>query len=921
MESENLKKFIGQAETHLPLIRGAVLVCSREGNLGGELETALHYTREVKNAAAAGEFIEIVEAAALLEIEIAAAVGTREPLSDAQTRVLLDNLAGVEELIAKFQFSAGEFSMNFDGFVEESFMNLAAARAAEASGETTTEAEEFGFEGFEIDAEMLEIFAEEAEDLLRNINSQLEILQAAPADREALLEIRRAAHTLKGSAGIVGLKSLSMLAHRVEDLLDYLSDKGIEANRMIFELLQSSSDCLSALAAGESSPPIIKKIETVYGRFDAVLQSLADGSFALDAAPTVQPTVSAEEPKTDSQPAANPKSVVRVSLEKLDELVRLVGDLVISRSIFEQRLADFERQVGEMQRAVGRLTRSTGKLETDFEANMLHTPNSGFRIPHSSFTAHPSPFNFDALEFDRYTEFHQTTRELLETATDMSAVGLELDKIRGNLDLLFGSQSRLIEEMHDKMLHLRMIKFGALAPRLQRTLRVTCEEEGKQADLILEGEQTEVDSQILDLLVEPLLHLLRNSVAHGIEAPDTRRLLGKPEKGKIHVRMHSEGTHVIMTVTDDGRGLSAIALREKAVRNGFISAEEAALMTDEEAFSLGFLPGVTTAEEISQTAGRGVGMNIIKTSVQRGQGSITISSEPQKGATFTIRMPMALAITRGLLVKTGGQTFTFPLKLVKKVGEITAEALVELGESPTLSLDGTDYKIANLGTLLNLRDMVINKEIISLLLIEAADAPCALMVDEILRAEEIVIKPLPAPLQNFQHLIGAAILGDGTVAPVLDLLDLLKNQHQKPPTSAKNNFFQPESALQSPLLKVMIVDDSPSVRHITSKLIKNAGWEAIIAKDGLEALETLQASDTLPDVVLTDVEMPRMDGYELLAAIRNQVTLQTLPVVMITSRASQKHQQKAVELGVSEYLTKPFDDSILIDKIKVLANC
>lgn len=927
MESETLKNFISEAEIYLPMIRNAILLCSQEGNFGGELETALRYSQVMAESSASIGLDEIEKASLLLEEEIKLVINIREPLSDQQTRNLLDKLAQIEELFVTLQFSDEDFSMNFDGFVEESFSHLGFDAAEMVAPEEVEIIEEDSLEGFEIDAEMLEIFAEEADDLLRNINSHLEVLQSAPDNRESLLEIRRNAHTLKGSAGIVGLKPLSSLAHRVEDLLDYLSEKEIEANRTIFELLQTSSDCLSAIAAGENSPQLSKKVEAVYKNFAEVLQSLEAGTFAEETTEIPVP----EMPATaENQPLANPKPVIRVAVEKLDEIVRLVGDLVISRSVFERRLTDFERQVSELQRSVNRLTRSTGKLETDFEANMLQTPNARFQRTNLNSSFHnQTSSNFDSLEFDRYTEFHQTTRELLETATDMSAVSLELDKIRGSLDLLFGNQSRLIEEMHDKMLHLRMIKFGSLASRLQRTLRVTCDEENKQAELFIEGEQTEVDSQILDLLVEPLLHLLRNAVAHGIESPDTRRLLGKPEKGKIYIKMQSEGTHVILSISDDGRGLSAIALREKAVRNGFISAEEAAQMSDEDAFSLGFLPGVSTAEEISQTAGRGVGMNIIKTSVQRGQGSVAISSEPQKGATFTIRMPMALAITRGLLIKSGGQNYAFPLKLVKKVGEISAEELVNLGAAEKIRIDETDYKLANLGSLLSLPDLVTKKEMISLLLIEASESPCALMVDEILRAEEIVIKPLPAPLQNYPHLIGASILGDGSIVPVLDLLNILKNQSRKPKSPKKSataaeQSVEPEkpalTEIQSLPLRVMIVDDSPSVRHITSKLIKNAGMEVILAKDGLEALEELQASDTLPDVVLTDVEMPRMDGYELLAAIRNQVTLQTLPVVMITSRASEKHQQKAVELGVSEYLTKPFDDSVLIDKIKVLTN-
>lgn len=932
MESETLQNFINKAETYLPMIRNGILVCNQEGNSGSELATSLRYAQAIKGAAAAVGLDEISRAGAKIEQDLKNTVGTTESLSDLQTRNLLDNLAHLESLLARLQFEADDFSLSLDGFIDESFINL--GFDSPENEDFSEPIEENEFEGFEIDEEMLEIFAMEAEDLLRNINSQLEVLKSAPNNRDSLLEIRRNAHTLKGSAGIVGLKPLSGLAHRVEDLLDYLSEKNIEGNQKIFELLQTSTDCLSALSNGENSAQLTSRIELLYRDFEETLQSLENGTFHTRKKETrkvVKPHFEKidEQSEAENQTAANPKSIVRVSLEKLDELVRLVGDLVISRSVFEQRLAEFERQINELHHSTNRLIRSTGKLETDFEASMLGVSGFGF-----SPSVIRSPQSFDTLEFDRYTEFHQTTRELLETTGDTSAINTELDKLRSNFELLFGNQSHLIEEMHDKLLRLRMVKFGSLSARLQRTVRVTCEQEMKQADLFIEGEQTEVDTQILDLLVEPLLHLLRNAVAHGIESPDTRRLLGKPEKGKIFLRLQSEGTHVILTATDDGRGISAVALREKAIKNGFISQDEADKMSDEEAFSLGFLPGLTTAEGVSQTSGRGVGMNIIKTSISRGQGTISIASEPQKGTTFTIQMPMALAITRGLLVKASGQTFAFPLKLVKKVSEISVQEFENLADKLSFKMDGVDYKISNLGTLLSLPPSNFRKEFIPLLLLETLETPYALMVDEIVRAEEIVIKPLAAPLQNYPNLLGATILGDGNVVAVLDLIYLLKNQVQNAKFGIQDqenneneglgfeiNLQDIETEAVSKTLTAMIVDDSPSVRHITSKLIKNAGWEVILAKDGLEALETLQAAETLPDIVLTDVEMPRMDGYEFLASLKNSETFQNIPVIMITSRASEKHRQKALELGVSEYLTKPFDDSVLIETIKILANC
>lgn len=982
METQTLNIFVAEAQTYTPMIRNGVLVCSQEGNLGGELETALLYTQVIKDAAAAVGLTDVARTGEHLSDEFKKVLGKSTPLTGAETRALLDQLAQLEAQLAKMQLGDDEFSDKLEGFVDQQFKNHGwESPVIEPS--ISPETHDSAGLGFEIDDEMLEIFAEEAEELLRSMGEHLDLLRAEPDKRESLLEIRRNAHTLKGSAGIVGIQPLSDLAHRVEDLLDYLADNEIAGNRKVFELLNASTDCLSSLAHGDKSAQLADRIGLIYKEYDSTLQALNDGTFGKDEAPappaaeTAIPKPTAPPMEAATAPAPEPnqitaggKSVVRVSLDKLDELVRLVGDLVISRSVFEQRLVEFERQVNELQHTTGRLMRATGKLETDFEASMLEAPGSNFGVAGiPSARNNGSNAKFDSLELDRYTDFHQTVRELLETASDSLSINTELETLQSNLGLLFDNQSALIEEMHDKLLRLRMVKFGALTSRLQRTVRVTCEQEQKEAELVIEGGETEVDNQIVDLLIEPLLHLLRNSVAHGIEAPSTRRLLGKPETGRIHLKLHSEGTHIIMSVSDDGRGISAVALREKAVRNGFISQAEADQMSDADAFSLGFLPGISTAESISQTAGRGVGMNIVKQSVLRGQGTIAIASEPQKGTTFTIRMPMALAITRGLLVKTSGRTFTFPLKLVKQVTEITAQEYAKLPDRNLIALGGTAYSVANLGALLKLPQLEVKRDYVPLILLETLDSPCALTVDEILRAEEIVIKPLTAPLQNYANLLGACIVGDGNVVPVLDLIQLLKHHFPVPKpqflqleTPPMPKFVQPVMPPPADILEipepvaivepdvyaenepapvevaatpmriyddepyeddppattVMIVDDSPSVRHITSKLIKNVGWEVILAKDGLEALEALQSAEKMPEIILSDVEMPRMDGYELLTAIRETESLRHLPVIMITSRASVKHQERAYELGVTDYLTKPFDDTVLIERIKEL---
>ncbi len=977
MDSAVSLDFLTQAESFLPTIRGGILVCAQEGNSYGALNASLRQVGSIKAAAAKLNLSEIVNSTENLEKNLSTVIEAKQNLDDEQSRRILDQLTGLEILLAQMRFAIDDSTISVADFVEESFDNLWLSQKTPAlpappvliseTRESTAAAEE----EFEIDEEMLEIFSLEAEELVQSIGDNLKILDEAPNDREALLEIRRNAHTLKGSAGIVGLNQLSKVAHRVEDMLDYVADNDIEANEKIFALLLTATDCFSALANNEKSPNLEQKINRLYEEFDETLHALKNQG----AGDSTASEFSAPEPQIVNQTfegAANEtlttneddaaenltaphlnsqRSIVRVSLEKLDDLVKIVGGLVVSRSVFEQRLTELEQQIGEIHNSTRRLQQSTNKLETNFEANMLNvqSPKSigspyltgiASSVRRSLLVSQTSPVitdanAFDTLELDRYTDFHQTMRELIETTSDTSAINAELDNLHANLEQLFGNQRRLIEDMQDKILRLRLVTFGALSVRLRRTIRVACDEENKLAELFIEGENLEVDTHILDSLIEPLLHLLRNAVAHGIEPPETRRLLGKPETGKITVRARSEGTHIILKICDDGRGIFADGLKEKALRNGLISQTAADRMSDEEAFSLIFLPGLTTTGKISQISGRGVGMNIVKQSIERQQGTISIDSETHQGTTFTLRLPMALAVTRVLLIKTNEQTFAFPLKIIKQAIEVSATDLQIAGEKNRLSVGSANYAPVYLSELLNLpAPNFTSDETVPVLLLETLEKPCALIVGEIVKSEEIVIKPLGSPLQNIAELLGATILGDGGIVPVLDLIHLLERKlsNAEAKTTGKASKASERTAKSSKAasiarptvdapptaLNVLIVDDSPSVRHLTSNIIKNAGWNAIVAKDGLEALGILQDLREMPDIILSDVEMPRMDGYEFLASLKRQENLQKIPVVMITSRANQKHRQKAFDLGVSEYLIKPFDDAKLIETIKNL---
>lgn len=928
MDAELLQGFIAEAESYLPEICEDVAAFLEDTTQAEKLKSAQGRVATIKGAAAMMGLEEVGAIGGELEKLLETILGKKKAPTEKQMANLAEKVSLFEASLKIVSENIGEVSAEQEAFDFSQFENQ----------EEQSAAIEESFEDFEIDAEMLEVFAMEAEDHLQNIGTNLTVLEKNPNDREALLEIRRSSHTLKGSAGIVGLKKLSSLAHRMEDLLDFLADNEIESNVKVFELLLASTDCLEALTKGQDSPVLNQIISELYPRFDELLAALnqtpaeplsavsasepiveKDTTSQVETAPLASTLDLEESAETVENPIkpASPRQVIRVSLDRLDHLVKLVSEMVITRSIFEQRILELEQQIQELNHTTGRLRRSTSKLEVDFEASTLGSKSHGFSQYSFAAKGVAKSFinrdfdEFDTLEFDQYTEFHQTTRELIEAASDTSAIHNDLDNVVGNLDLLFDSQRNLIEEMQDNLLRLRMVPLNSLAARLNRTIRVTANEEGKKVELVIENENVEIDTQILDSFVDPLIHILRNAVAHGIEPPETRQLLGKSPKGTITFKAYSEGTHIVFVVSDDGRGINVQSIKDKAVYLGFVSPEEAEKLTDEEAFSLVFLPGLSTAGEINEISGRGVGMNVVKSSISRKQGDIFITSEPQKGTTFTVRLPMSLAVTRVILVKADDQIFALPLKLIKQVIEVSAEELEVISRERVFKRNDTIYKFHHFNEILQLpvTPNWMNTRV-SLLLLETPGKPCALMIDHLIKPEEVVIKPLGNLLRGLPDIIGATILGDGSVVPILDLVNLLKKKapkHKKPKeTKVKAN------------VNVLIVDDSPSVRQVNSTLVKNAGWRPISARDGVEALEIIQAFRELPDVILTDVEMPKMDGYELLAALKRNEKLRGIPVIMITSRSGDKHRRKAYDLGVSDYITKPYEELVLIRKIKRL---
>jgi chemosensory pili system protein ChpA (sensor histidine kinase/response regulator) len=613
---------------------------------------------------------------------------------------------------------------------------------------------------------------------------------------------------------------------------------------------------------------------------------------------------------------------IRVSIHRLDEIVRLVGELVINRSVFEQHLTYLLHQVEELHLSIDRLQRTSSTIETQYEVSALLGGHSMISTTtgtglHRAGADWSGITEFDELEFDRYSDFHLMSRDLTETSADIGALGTEFRELLSEFDSYLTRQSRLTSDIQDKLMHFRMIPLSTLSTRLHRAIRVTAKQRNKEASLVIEGEEVQFDKTMLDELNEALLHILRNAVDHGIEAPEHRLAIGKSRQGIIRLCAYREGTQIVVQINDDGAGLNSERIRVKALENGLVTESEVMSWSDEKLYTLIFYPGFSTAQQVSEVSGRGVGMDIVHEIVTKLKGRINIQSTPGSGVTLTIRLPVTLALTQVLLVEVNHQIFAIPLADVLQVCYIGPEQVETVSDVQVISINQKITPIFWLAETLNLvAAQLTNEDRVPLIVMQIGNQQIAFIVDHLLGGREVVVKSLGMHLNHIYGFIGATLMGDGTIVLILNPNELIQEQDQR---VAKHHIRKSTQRNKiSEVYEILIVDDSFSVRRVVANLVKKAGWEPILAKNGLEALEILQRIDQLPDLVILDVEMPQMDGYELTSTLRANPKFRKLPIVMLTSRAGNKHRQKAFEVGATDYIVKPYRDTVLIKLISKL---
>ncbi|MDY4339543.1 Hpt domain-containing protein [Xanthomonas sp. LF07-6] len=796
-----------------------------------------------------------------------------------------------------------------------------AAQAAADAARTDLSAVDLGPLDFaDLDRELVDIFVDEGKDLLDHCDRLIAELRAAPQDRDVLGGLQRDLHTLKGGARMAGINAIGDLGHGIESLLEAVAAHRTELDRQDVQLLERGFDRLHQLLTLTGNHRAVAMPQDLIGAFDARTHgqrlaaasdaettvaaplAAADGALAAAALAAVAAPLSAPlpvegTPDEEATIARPMQEQVRVRADLLDRLVNHAGEVAIYRSRLEQQLGAFRGAMAELDRTNARLRDQLRRLDLETEAQIVA------RYQREQDQTEQS---FDPLELDRFSTLQQLSRALNESAADLGGLQGVLDDLARQYDGLLQQQSRVSSELQDGLMRARMVPFDGLVPRLRRVVRQAASETGKQVHLSLEGTHGELDRNVLDRMVAPLEHMLRNSVAHGLEAPEQRRAAGKAEEGNIAIRLRREGSEIVLEVADDGAGLDREAIRRRAEQRGLIAAD--AVLSDDELDALIFASGFSTYDQVSQLAGRGVGMDVVRNEVRQLGGSVDIHSVRGQGVTFTLRLPQTLAVTQAVFVQIGETTFAVPVASVSGIGRIGRERF-EAGTGG-YRYSGEEYALHDLGSLVGQAPARAEGQAqVPLLLVRAGDLRAAVAIDQVLGNREIVVKPVGLQIASVPGIYGATITGDGRVVVILDIAPLVRRflaQPLRPVVEAA-----PTEQRRVPL--VMVVDDSLTMRKVTGRVLERHNFDVVSARDGVEALERLE--ERVPDLMLLDIEMPRMDGYELATAMRADPRYAAVPIVMITSRSGEKHRQRAFELGVQRYLGKPYQELDLMRNV------
>ncbi|WP_075186246.1 Hpt domain-containing protein [Teredinibacter haidensis] len=794
------------------------------------------------------------------------------------------------------------------------------------------------------DEDIVDIFLEEANELIEELDESVHSWESDWSDDSRPEQIKRVLHTLKGGARLAGMANLGELTHEYESFL--IATDLSDLNDGFFHKMHSYQDrVLSGVrgienfvaqggASATAAPAEISgdaELDAPIAQTEGIADQQPENSAAeagqeSNVLPFMPRPKSAAEasPGEFNMPAVKtgggeqalvskqtgPQEVVKVSSDLLEELVNLAGETSINRSRIEQQVSDFSHSLEDIDSTIARLQEQLRRLDIETEAQVL------FR--QEQMAEHE---DFDPLEMDRYSQLQQLSRSLIESASDLVDLRQTLtDNIRDTETLLL-QQSRINTTLQEGLMRSRMVPFSRLVPRLRRIVRQVAGELGKNVSFELDNIEGELDRSVLERLVPPLEHMLRNAVDHGIELPEKRIDAAKPETGRIVLTLGREGGDVLLRLADDGRGVDLRRVREKAIERGLMAAD--AELSDFDIMQFVLHAGFSTAETVTQISGRGVGMDVVTSEIKAMGGSVLINSEWGRGTEVIIRLPFTVSVNRALMVEIGLDNYAIPLNTIEGIVRVSPFELEHYysSEDARFEYAGENYQVRYLGTMLN-ADIQAKLEgqalPLPVLLVRSAESTMAIQVDNLLGSREVVVKSLGSQFSSVQGLSGATLMGDGSVVVILDPHALVRkeianaNIIELDGVAALKADEVPEEVVKT----IMVVDDSVTVRKVTSRFLEREGFNVMTAKDGVDALRTLQ--DELPDLMLLDIEMPRMDGFEVAKNIRTTSRWKHLPIIMITSRTGDKHREHAMELGVNKYMGKPYQEDMLLEGINDL---
>jgi chemosensory pili system protein ChpA (sensor histidine kinase/response regulator) len=802
---------------------------------------------------------------------------------------------------------------------EQTAEPLAAPPAADAVPEISLTAAERRAARIEdeIDTQVLPLFLEESVDLMRDIGGLLRDWRLAPDNAETARTLQRALHTLKGSARMAGAMGCGELLHSMEDRVDQaIAMKSVQATTI--DGLETSYDRTAMLIEHLRNPDAARP------DLDEPMVAAAGIDVSVESAVVESPV--AEAPPVEGQGAATagplaapahaavfvPAAQVhlRVRADLVDQLVNEAGEVAIARGRIEGELLALKVSLLDLTENVIRLRNQLREVEIQAESQMQS----------QQALATERSQEFDPLEFDRFTRFQEVTRMMAESVNDVATVQQNLLRNLDHANAAVAAQARLSRELSQRMMGVRMVPFESLAERLHRVVRQAAKDSGKRANLDIRHGQTELDRSVLDKMAGPLEHLLRNSVGHGLEDSATRTAAGKEAIGQITVSLAQEGNEIVVAIADDGAGLNFERIRRHAIERGLIDANTE---TDEAILTqLIFQPGFSTAEELTALSGRGVGMDVVKSETTSLGGRIEVTTGAGRGTTFRIYLPLTLAVAQAVLVTSGNRTYAIPSSMIEQATEHKPDSAVQVRNAGTTEWLGNRYPYHYLPCLLG--DAGATPPPARrhwILLVKGGAERVALEVDSLTGNQEVVVKAVGPQLARVPGLAGATVLGNGEVALIINPVALATRATERSSgpvqmvvaTPEPQTAAAPAVAAVAAAAAVMVVDDSLTVRKISGRLLARHGYHVLTAKDGVDALE--QLGEVIPDVMLLDIEMPRMDGFDLARNIRADKRLRHIPIIMITSRTAEKHRQHAAEIGVNHYLGKPYDEEELLARI------